>query len=165
MGVEVCSSSEWSACVEAPFGVVRLAASDSALNRVILGADVCDCAKQGAPEWFIELLEQMKRYFDAERVDFSWVPVNFGVEIGVFRKRVLMAARGIQYGCTMSYGELALAVGRGSAARAVGGAMAANPVPVIIPCHRVLPKSGGVGGFSAGEKIKRSLLELEGIKV
>lgn len=165
MGVEVCSSAAWETCVEAPFGLVRLEASSDAIKKVVLGADVCECLSKNAPEWLIALIEQMKRYFDGERVDFSWVPISFGSKVGDFRKRVLIAARSIPYGATVSYSELASAVGHGSAARAVGGAMAANPVPVIIPCHRVLPKSGGIGGFSAGEEIKHRLLELEGIKV
>jgi len=165
MGVDVCSYAVWEACVRAPFGVAKLEASDKALSRVMLQTDGCEFMEHDAPGWFIKLVEQMKRYFDGEKVDFGWVPVHFGSRIGVFRERVLMETRNIPYGQTVSYSELASAVGCSAAARAVGGAMAANPVPVVVPCHRVLRKLGSVGGFSAGKDIKLSLLRLEGVEV
>jgi len=166
MGMRPVSPAIWTTCVKAPFGLVKFEASDAALRRVVLGdfsADSCEVVRQDAPAWFLKLFEQMNRYFNGEEVDFGWVPVDFDAGIGAFRARVLEAARSIPYGQTVSYGELASAVGCAAAARAVGGAMAANPVPIIIPCHRVLPKSGGVGGFSAGRDIKLCLLRLEGV--
>ncbi len=157
----------WSVYVEAPFGWVGIMASKEALKRVVFAPPVQGAGDgmTGAPAWLWELTEQMHRYFRGEQVDFRWVPVDIEECVGDFSKRVLKAAREIPYGMTATYGELASVVGSNSAARAVGGAMAANPVPIVIPCHRVLPKRGGVGGFSAGAEIKRRLLELEGVKI
>lgn len=83
----------------------------------------------------------------------------------LFRRRVWGVLRNIRAGRTLSYGEIARAVGRPGAARAVGGACGANPIPVLVPCHRVLAADSGLGGFSGGLKWKRLLLEREGIRV
>ena len=79
-----------------------------------------------------------------------------------FRQRVLMAMRKVGRGRTISYGELAARVGSPGAARAVGSACANNPVPLWVPCHRVLASGGRLGGFSGGLDVKRALLRLEG---
>jgi O-6-methylguanine DNA methyltransferase len=81
-----------------------------------------------------------------------------------FQKSVWRALRKICRGQTKSYGEIARAIGRPKAVRAVGGACGANPIPVLIPCHRVLAANGKIGGFSGGLKRKRELLAREGIK-
>lgn len=80
-----------------------------------------------------------------------------------FRLRVWPELLRIPHGETRSYGEIAAELGRSRAARAVGGACGANPIPVLIPCHRVLAANGGLGGFSGGLEWKRRLLELEGV--
>ena len=80
-----------------------------------------------------------------------------------FRRRVWTELRRIPRGETRSYGEIADDLGRLKAARAVGGACGANPIPVLIPCHRVLAASGGLGGFSGGLEWKRRLLAIEGV--
>ena len=82
-----------------------------------------------------------------------------------FQQRVWRALPAIGAGQTRSYGELAAAVGQPKAARAVGAACGANPIPLLIPCHRVLAAGGGLGGFTAGLEWKRRLLEGEGILV
>jgi O-6-methylguanine DNA methyltransferase len=81
-----------------------------------------------------------------------------------FQKSVWNALRKISTGKTKSYGEIAMAIGRPKAVRAVGGACGANPVPVLVPCHRVLAANKKLGGFSGGLDWKRSLLKREGIK-
>jgi O-6-methylguanine DNA methyltransferase len=81
-----------------------------------------------------------------------------------FQKRVWNALRKISLGKTKSYGEIAQAIGRPKALRAVGGACGANPVPVLVPCHRVLAANKKLGGFSGSLDWKRSLLKCEGIK-
>jgi O-6-methylguanine DNA methyltransferase len=81
-----------------------------------------------------------------------------------FQKSVWNALRKISFGQTKSYGEIARAIGRPKAVRAVGGACGANPVPVLVPCHRVLAANKKLGGFSGGLDWKRSLLKREGIK-
>lgn len=78
-----------------------------------------------------------------------------------FRRRVLEALTDVPHGTVVSYGELARRVGRPGAARAVGGACAANPLLIVVPCHRVVAADGGLGGFRAGLPVKRRLLELE----
>ena len=82
-----------------------------------------------------------------------------------FQKSVWRALQKISHGQTQSYGEIARAIGRPKAVRAVGGACGANPVPVLIPCHRVLTADGKIGGFSGGLDWKRVLLAREGVKV
>jgi O-6-methylguanine DNA methyltransferase len=81
-----------------------------------------------------------------------------------FQKSVWNALRKISFGRTKSYGEIAQAIGKPKAVRAVGGACGANPVPVLVPCHRVLAANKKLGGFSGGLDWKRSLLAREGIK-
>ena len=80
-----------------------------------------------------------------------------------FRRRVWEELRRIPRGATRSYGEIAEELGKRRAARAVGGACGANPIPVLIPCHRVLAANGGLGGFSGGLEWKRRLLAIEGV--
>jgi methylated-DNA-[protein]-cysteine S-methyltransferase len=107
------------------------------------------------------------RYFAGERIDFSDVAVDLGGQSAFFA-RVYQALRQVGYGKTTTYGALAKELGAGpEMAREVGMAMAANPVPLIIPCHRVLAAGGQIGGFSApgGSDSKLRMLELEGVRV
>jgi methylated-DNA-[protein]-cysteine S-methyltransferase len=82
-----------------------------------------------------------------------------------FTQKVLTATRAIPRGAPWSYGRLAAAIGQPGAARAVGGALGRNPLPIVIPCHRVLAHGGAIGGFTGGLAIKRALLRLEGTAV
>ncbi|MBI4719214.1 MAG: methylated-DNA--[protein]-cysteine S-methyltransferase [Planctomycetes bacterium] len=106
---------------------------------------------------------QVLRYFEGARVRFD-VEVDLEA-LPAFRRRVLQACRGIPHGRTASYGDLARAVGKPGAARAVGGAMASNPLPLVIPCHRVLRSDDSIGGFSSpsGIREKARMLSLEGV--
>jgi O-6-methylguanine DNA methyltransferase len=83
----------------------------------------------------------------------------------IFQKSVWTAMRAIPLGKTRSYGEIAEAIGRPKAVRAVGGACGANPIPVLVPCHRVLAANKKIGGFGGGLAWKRRLLEAEGVHV
>ena len=103
---------------------------------------------------------------------FEGKPVHFSVDIDVsamppFHRLALEACRRIPYGRTASYGDLARAAGKLSAARAVGGAMAHNPLPLVVPCHRVLRSDGSIGGFSSprGVAEKLRLLRLENVSL
>lgn len=82
-----------------------------------------------------------------------------------FQRAVWSAMRTIRSGQTLSYGEIARAIGKPKAVRAVGGACGANPIPVLVPCHRVLAANRKIGGFSGGLDWKRQLLEREGVKL
>ena len=109
----------------------------------------------------------LSRYFKGEPVDFHHVPVALPDEM-TFQSKVLSALRSVPYGETRHYGWLAEAVGQPGASRAVGGALGRNPFPVLIPCHRIITKSGKLGGFMQGHsdansRVKSFLLELEGV--
>jgi methylated-DNA-[protein]-cysteine S-methyltransferase len=109
-----------------------------------------------------KLQSALQRYFAGEPVDFLDIPLD--VDGGTpFQLSVWRATREVSWGATTSYGDLGERSGHSHlAARAVGGALGRNPVPIIVPCHRVLPHTGGLGGFSAGLHWKRELLRLEG---
>jgi len=97
-------------------------------------------------------------------------PIEFDLDIldesclYAFQKEVLWAEQKIPYGRISTYGRLALKIGRPCAARAVGTALARNPFPIIIPCHRIIRADGTLGGYQGGIKLKRALLELEGVQ-
>jgi methylated-DNA-[protein]-cysteine S-methyltransferase len=109
------------------------------------------------------LQQRIIAYFEGEPVDFTFDPAVSLDHAGVFARQVLHACRQIGLGRTTTYAGLAARIGRPGAARAVGTALAANPIPLIIPCHRVLRSDGGLGGFSApgGTATKQKLLDHE----
>jgi len=112
---------------------------------------------------FRDLQRQIQDYFKGKKLEFSTdIVISFEVH-SEFTRAVLSACRELGYGRTVSYGELAKRAGRASAARAVGQVMSKNPVPLIIPCHRVIRGDGRIGGFSAkgGTSLKKRLLKLE----
>jgi methylated-DNA-[protein]-cysteine S-methyltransferase len=114
-----------------------------------------------------KVIESAQRYFAGEQVDFSDVRLDLDAQDEFFR-RIYAALRRVGWGRTTTYGTLAKELGAGpEAARDVGEAMARNPVPLIIPCHRVLAAGGKVGGFSApgGSTAKIRMLELEGVRI
>ncbi len=116
------------------------------------------------PSAVAEVVDAACRYFRGERIDFASVPLDIGAQEPFFA-RVYDVVRKLGWGETMTYGAVAKALGEGpEAARAVGQAMASNPVPLIIPCHRVTAAGGRIGGFSApgGSVSKARMLELEG---
>ena len=101
------------------------------------------------PKPLQEALRQLKAYFAGELKTFS---LNVCLNVRPFQKKVLTALRGVPYGETISYGK---------ASRAVGQANAKNPIPIVIPCHRVIGSSGKLTGFGGGLSIKQALLDLE----
>lgn len=104
---------------------------------------------------------QLDQYFEGVRTTFD-LPLDWRLSNG-FRLDVLHELVTVGYGETVSYLELARRSGRPKASRAVGSAMATNPLPVIVPCHRVLRTGGGLGGYAGGLDVKRQLLALEGV--
>jgi methylated-DNA-[protein]-cysteine S-methyltransferase len=109
---------------------------------------------------FKTLMKELTAYFSGEPVAFT---VKLDVDGTQFQRRVWSELMKIPYGNVRSYKWLAAKAGSPMAARAVGGALHANRVPIVIPCHRVIEASGGLGGYGGGLDIKRRLLELEGV--
>ena len=112
----------------------------------------------------LRLAEDLGRYFSGEAVDFTAYALDVACETP-FVRRALLAARGIPYGEVRSYAWLARAAGSPRAFRAAGQAMSRNPLPLVIPCHRVVRADGSLGGFGGGGRMKRALLLLEGVRV
>lgn len=112
----------------------------------------------------LTIYQDILRYFSGEDVDFSYFEPELS-ELTEFQQKVLNEVRKIPYGETITYRELACRIGNKGASRAVGGALAKNPYPIVIPCHRIV-SSSGIGGFcgeNCGEKIelKKKMLEME----
>jgi len=114
------------------------------------------------PAWWEPAQSQLIAYAAGEQVDLSSIPVDLGPATE-FQQLVRERVRGLGYGETASYGDIASDVGSPGAARAVGNIMARNPIPLVIPCHRVIGSGGRLGGFSApsGLDMKRHLLAME----
>jgi len=149
--------------VESPVGPLLLSADE----RGLLLIRFAERGRPARPEpgWredrgpLSEATSQLERYFAGELREFD---LRLAPEGTPFQLEVWNALRRIPYGRTMSYGELARSVGRPSASRAVGAANGRNPLPIVVPCHRVIGADGGLTGFGGGVEIKRALLELEG---
>lgn len=135
---------------------MSVAADDTHVREVRLGRAAPRKTRRNR---ILELtVAQLREYFAGKRRAFA-LPLR--LDLTRFTAGVLMAVDAIPYGTTKSYGSIAAEVGRPAAARAVGRAVGANPLPVLIPCHRVLAGGGGLGGFGAGLRWKRFLLSLE----
>lgn len=106
-----------------------------------------------------ELYQDISRYLKGEKVDFSKYKPDLS-NLTEFQQLVLNETRNIPYGETITYSELARRIGKDKAMRAVGTALSKNPYPIIIPCHRVVAKSGD-GGYRGGVGLKKRLLEME----
>ncbi|MFF6876409.1 methylated-DNA--[protein]-cysteine S-methyltransferase [Streptomyces sp. NPDC012474] len=165
------------AVVESGIGPLLLAASPGGLVNVVFHATdpVRDRAVErlasrlgtepveapGSP-LLAEAIRQVEAYFAGERRDFD-LPLDWSLISGFNRKVLRELASGVPFGTVVGYGDLAGRVGRPGAAQAVGMAMGANPLPVVVPCHRVVESGGGIGGFGGGLETKRRLLALEGV--
>jgi len=138
------------------------AAKDAAQSYLLTGIETPVCSADA----FAECRTLVQAYFEGERVDFSRVPVNVSA-FGAFAQAVLKTLQRLSYGKTLTYSELAARAGRPRAIRAAANAVAANPLPLIIPCHRILRKDGLLGGFSAlgGVATKQRLLDLENARL
>ncbi|MEW6267356.1 MAG: methylated-DNA--[protein]-cysteine S-methyltransferase [Thermodesulfobacteriota bacterium] len=153
--------------LEAPPGPVFLAETRQGVLCVSFGPqglnDLTAFARRWHPEAqiipsVVESTAQVQDYLDGKRREFKLTLDLKGTE---FQRQVWRALSLIPYGQTSTYGRIAERIGRPGAARAVGQACGANPIPLIIPCHRVLASNGGLGGFGSGLHWKRWLLNLE----
>jgi methylated-DNA-[protein]-cysteine S-methyltransferase len=152
--------------VDTPIGPLTLGATARGLIQVMFG-DRPDLVARvplsvaDEPAWLAPARAQLGEYFAGRRREFD-LALDWGL-IGGFARDVLgVLYRTVGFGQVVTYQDLADRVGQPGAARAVGAAMGANPIPVVVPCHRVLA-ADGLGGFGGGLETKRRLLELEGV--
>jgi methylated-DNA-[protein]-cysteine S-methyltransferase len=148
--------------IESPVGPLLLAGDERGLQRVSF-----ENSKRTAlprADWkldkepFAEVIRQLQAYFRGELKEFALPLAMEGTE---FQLRVWNALRTIPYGETVSYAQLAERIGNPKAVRAVGLANGSNPIPIIVPCHRVIGSDGSLTGFGGGLSTKKMLLELE----
>jgi methylated-DNA-[protein]-cysteine S-methyltransferase len=143
--------------VDSPIGPLGLVASDECLRAVLFKAD--RIRAEGQSPVLAEAVAQLNAYFSGDLVTFDLPLELHGTE---FQRRCWLALASIPYGQTVSYGEQARRLGLGSdAARAVGAANGQNPLPIVLPCHRVIGADGSLTGFGGGLDWKRWLLQRE----
>jgi methylated-DNA-[protein]-cysteine S-methyltransferase len=142
--------------LDTPVGPLTLFAMGGALTRIDFGATA---EPSGPSETLERAIRELRDYFAGDRRTFDVPLAPSGTP---FDLEVWEALRGIRHGETISYAELARRVGRPAAARAVGHANGRNPLPIVIPCHRVIASDGSLGGYAGGLPMKRALLDLEG---
>jgi methylated-DNA-[protein]-cysteine S-methyltransferase len=156
--------------VDGPVGALLIAATDLGLVRVAYASEGHDTVLQRladrisprillAPGRLDTAARQLDEYFSGERHEFS-VPLDWRLSAG-FRGAVLRQLPEIGYGHTASYATVAKLAGNPNAVRAVGSACATNPLPIVVPCHRVVRSDGAMGGYLGGVEAKRILLTLE----
>jgi methylated-DNA-[protein]-cysteine S-methyltransferase len=156
--------------VDSPLGPLYLAASNRGLCNVDFGLGEADflaeldplARTECNPTALAPIAGQLRDYFEGTRTNFD-VPLDLS-RVTPFQLSVLQAVRAIPAGTVWTYGQMARAIGKPQASRAVGQALGRNPVPVVIPCHRVIAGDGSLGGYSGGGGLasKRLLLNLEG---
>lgn len=159
------------AAADSPFGELLLLATPRGLLRVAFPEEDADAVLERVAQRLsprivraTRPLEPARReldaYFAGSLRQFT-VPLDWAL-IGAFATRVLRATAAIPYGGTLSYADVAAEAGSPRGSRAAGNALGSNPIPIVIPCHRVLRGGGGLGGYAGGIPRKRFLLELEG---
>lgn len=157
--------------VDTPVGRLLVAATDRGLVRLAFPEEGTDPVLERlvarvspriveAPARLDAQRRELEEYFEGRRRGFD-LPVDLRL-CGDFGRRVLKRTARIPYGSVLTYGDVARAVGSPRASRAAGGALGANPVPIVVPCHRVLRAGGALGGYAGGLERKRWLLALEG---
>jgi methylated-DNA-[protein]-cysteine S-methyltransferase len=165
------------ATVDSPFGELLVARTDRGVVRLKLpshrGNQISDDEALAdlatyvsprvleAPARLDAERRELEEYFEGKRDHFE-VPVDWALTPAGFRSRALHAVARIPYGETRTYGQIAKQAGNARAFRAAGTACGRNPIPLIVPCHRVVQSGGGVGNYGGGPEMKRALLDLEG---
>ncbi len=153
--------------LESPVGNLWLIASDEGLHALVWDKDIKDDKYKSAIKNLAEskshpviakAIKQLTEYFKGQRKDFDLPLAAIGTE---FQKRAWQQLSRIPYGQTINYAEQATRLGIPKASRAVGTANSRNPISIIVPCHRVIAKSGSLAGFAGGLHNKKFLLELE----
>lgn len=150
--------------IDSPIGPLRLAASDAGMHTIEF-RDARHPVKRDAdwhegPHPLLQRAEQqLREYFAGQRRSFD---LPLAPQGSPFQRRVWQSLATIGYGETLSYGQLAARLGSPAASRAVGAANGRNPLPIVVPCHRVIGTNGALTGFGGGLPTKQYLLELEG---
>ncbi len=158
--------------VDSPFGPLLLASTPRGLVRVNLPAyDPEETLEElaakvsprvlEAPAKLDEVRRELDLYFEGKLTEFD-LPIDWQLT-GGFRGKVQRAINRIPYGQTRTYMEMARSAGNERAVRAAGTACGSNPIPIVVPCHRVLRSGGGLGGYGGGLPMKEALLKLEGV--
>ena len=150
----------WIGVIGSPNGLKKVILPLKSREAVLDQIASCGCEAENQDlACFSELSDRIRRYFDGEPVDFADKLDLAGTTR--FQQNVWLTVRNIPRGETRSYGWIANQLGLPKAARAVGQALSRNPVPIVIPCHRVIGSDGKLGGFGGGVEIKKLLLKLE----
>jgi methylated-DNA-[protein]-cysteine S-methyltransferase len=161
------------ATVDSPFGPLLVAATPSGLVKISFPAaydtdeTLQDLAARisprvlEAPAQLDDVRRQLDLYFEGSLREFD-LPLDWQLSKG-FRRRALRAIDRIPYGKTRSYTQIATSAGNERAVRAAGTACGSNPIPIVVPCHRVLRSGGALGGYGGGLPMKEALLEMEGV--
>jgi methylated-DNA-[protein]-cysteine S-methyltransferase len=145
--------------VDTPIGKLTVVAAGTGIRRILWeGEAPPEGAVEGGSDILDAAVTQIREYFSGARTTFD-LPLDLGGT--PFQQKVWRELGSIPFGTTISYGEQARRIGRPQAARAVGAANGRNPVPVVLPCHRVIGSGGGLTGFGGGLDTKRTLLRHE----
>ncbi|MBT00820.1 MAG: cysteine methyltransferase [Oceanospirillaceae bacterium] len=145
---------------ELPVGVLTLLANDNAITGIGFGRIENEVLNSVPNDLLLEAAHQLSQYFAGNLDQFDLPLAPSGTE---FQRRVWDQLCAIPFGETRSYGALANAIGNPNAARAIGMANNRNPIPILIPCHRVVGANGAMVGYAGGLNIKQALLKLEGV--
>jgi methylated-DNA-[protein]-cysteine S-methyltransferase len=151
--------------MKSPIGVLTIEGNEKAVTGIELPSQCAPCGHTynnrdatEPPAPLADAVAQLEEYFAGKRTEFD-LPLELSGT--PFQRQVWLALTDIPYGSTVSYAKLAAMVGRPRAFRAVGQANGSNPVPIVLPCHRVVASGGGIGGYGGGLEMKRRLLALE----
>jgi len=144
---------------ETPLGKIALCEEKNFLTNLFFNTttNFSDCEEKESP-LLKETFSQLEKYFSGKLKTFDIPLAPVGTD---FMKKIWLELQKIPYGEIKTYGEIARLIKNPKASRAVGNANGKNPIPIIIPCHRIISSDGSIGGFSAGLKIKKKLLTLE----
>lgn len=158
--------------VDSPIGTLLVATTDEGLVRISFHSEAEDLVLEElarrvsprvvkAPGKVALVARELDEYFAGRRKDFD-VPLDWRL-VGPYARKVLTATAAIPFGEVSTYREVARKAGNPAASRAAGNALGSNPIPVVVPCHRVLRTGGGLGGYGGGLDVKETLLRLEGV--
>lgn len=151
--------------MDTPIGTLILVASEQGLTNILFDGETPGAAglpvdlPSDATDPNLEAAEaQLREYFEGDRTEFDLTLDLRGTD---FQREAWLALADVPYGTTTSYGAQAAAVGRPGAARAIGSANGQNPIPIVLPCHRIIGADGSLTGFGGGLDVKQRLLDLE----